>query len=317
VKGIEPGNVFVLRDSLEKDASALLRVFDPDLSLDLPQPYFFAARLVPGDPGLPSYTHLEFPAQEHRDVRDRLPAVLDDLDEPAERVRYVGDRLFDGWVFRLLTPSVDTVDDPYGEPMLLTTDRYEVRDWDRLAAALESQPDVEGDREEGWVRLAEQGDGIARPRVNINLGEDDHVEVFAVTAARAEDGARWFQSLAGDTVRYLERHVQDPLSLWLDDPEPGSKPLPESMRGIPFELPTEFTQQQLHRLYRDWADQPLPLLKGKTPRECLQTESGRQAVIDCLLEYEDCDMAPEGEEAGAARFEFLWRELGLDREEYA
>ena len=44
------------------------------------------------------------------------------------------------------------VDGGSGDPALLVTDRYEVRDWDRLAGALAAQPEVEGSRQHGWER---------------------------------------------------------------------------------------------------------------------------------------------------------------------
>ncbi len=214
-------HLFVLRDTLAEEDAPRLPVFDPDFSPDLPIPYFYAARVAPGDPGVASHSHFEFSPEAHPGLRKRLLAVLEDHEDPQERRAVLSDVVLDEWLFGLLSPLPQRVAHPSGEAMMLTTDLYEVRDWERLAAALESQPDVDGDREQGWVRLIEDQYGIGRPLVNINLGKKDHVELFARTATLADDGKRWFQALAGDAVGYLSRRVKDPQSLFLDPLKPG------------------------------------------------------------------------------------------------
>ena len=50
-----------------------------------------------------------------------------------------------------------------GDRIALTTDYYQVTDWEELARILDSQDDVGGDRGEGWNRFVELKDGRAVP----------------------------------------------------------------------------------------------------------------------------------------------------------
>ena len=46
--------------------------------------------------------------------------------------------------------------------------------------------------------------------------------------------------------------------------------LPRCLCKIP-EVITEFIEKSIHPLYADWADEPLPVLVGRTPRKTIQT----------------------------------------------
>ena len=65
------------------------------------------------------------------------------------------------WLAQYFAPTpIPTVMDAYtGEPVLLITDHYRVRDWPALQVSLSAQQDVEGDRESGWNRLVDCKDG--------------------------------------------------------------------------------------------------------------------------------------------------------------
>ncbi len=75
------------------------------------------------------------------------------LDEP----RKMGLMIMLEWLQQWLVPApMPTLIDHYsGEPMKMITDQYRVNDELALAQALASQPDLEGDRQQGWSRLME------------------------------------------------------------------------------------------------------------------------------------------------------------------
>ncbi len=200
-------------------------------------------------------------------------------------------------------PLPELVDAGSGDPVLLVTDHYDVADWDALAAALARQPDVEGDRESGWVRLeAVEGQTFERASLSLNLGKANRLEAFAQTLSRAERGAAWLREVAGSALTYRTREVVDPFAALAHRPpshekKPSDGPLPE----------------EIHRaLYRNWSDEPIPALGGLTPREAIRTRTGRRQVVELLKDYE------EHEARGAlktghepASFRFLWDELGI------
>jgi hypothetical protein len=74
------------------------------------------------------------------------------------------------WLEQYYAPMpMPTIMDAYsGEPMLLITDHYRVKDWDALTQSLSAQRDVHGGRESGWDRLMECKDGLTRATVTIN-----------------------------------------------------------------------------------------------------------------------------------------------------
>jgi hypothetical protein len=81
---------------------------------------------------------------------------------------------------------------------------------------------------------------------------------------------------------------------------------------IPPEVVAEALDQRIRQLYADWADQPLPALDGRTPREAIKTQEGLERVKFLLHTYEHGEMQQAKQQHRAAvSYEFLWRELGI------
>ena len=78
---------------------------------------------------------------------------------------------------------------------------------------------------------------------------------------------------------------------------------------------TEAVQGVYDEIYAHWADEPVPLLGGKTPREALRVPTGRRRVIALIQRYErgERDRATK-EGRKRADLGFLRRQLGLPRE---
>ncbi len=212
-------------------------------------------------------------------------------------------------------PLPTFIDAHSGDPMLLITDHYRVKNWDDLAAALKTQSDIEGDRASGWARLFDCADGQIRQSVSINLGKsEDRIELFYKTQNYADQGRPWFEALAGESVEFAGRVLSDPRSALKNPPtgDPGSTAT--SVPNLPPEVLAEAVETMLHRTYANWSDEPIPALGGKTPRQALATATGRERVRGLLRSYE------AGEKVQAAQqgrreisYAFLWEALGLDR----
>ena len=97
---------------------------------------------------------------------------------------------------------------------MLVTDHYEVLHWGALASRLEAEPDVEGDRREGWTRFVELGNDMRRSLLAINIGKTrNRIEPFARTTRLADEGRTWLERVAGDSIRFLIRDSVDPISM--------------------------------------------------------------------------------------------------------
>lgn len=200
-----------------------------------------------------------------------------------------------------------------GDPLLLVTDHYRVRDAAALAAALAAQPDVSGNAERGWSRGVDTGNGTIRSLVAINPGKaTDRIELFARTQRLADGGRAWFEALASGAVEHLTRELIDPRSPQALAAAAGKRPAAQP--DIDPQQLGEIMSQALHRSYARWTDEPIPVLGGKTPRQAIATPAGLERVKGLLRQYE----AGEADQAGAqgrpeVSFQFLWDALGITR----
>jgi len=247
------------------------------------------------------------------DVRDeRLPEDEFNLE--------VGHLIAEHW-FALITlppPMPQFMDASTGEPLMLTTDHFRIVDREALFEKLADCSELQAQDEGHWAWVEEESDGQLRARLSLSIEplSSDHIELFCRTARLADQGRAWFEDLAGDSVEHLKREVSDPLDAMDDDG--GDMPpvdFAEELPDIPPEQMTRMVQDVMNSAYADWADEPLPLLDDRTPREAIATSRGLEQVRGLLRSYEEAeaDMATEQGRAPAS-FQFLWDDLGIDRD---
>jgi hypothetical protein len=221
--------------------------------------------------------------------------------------------IIDAWLWMLTQPPPTLVDQGTGEPALLVTDHYEILDHEGLAAALEAEPDVASNGALGWALLEDPNADFSRTRLALNLCPEkgDRLENFARSQGYADRGREWFERIAGATVRHLIRDSVDPLAAMQQGLASETAP----SQAPPIELPKGFLQEFMEKnLYKNWADEPIPMLGHKTPRQCLRSKAGRQRVIDLLESYERLEKTA-AREKGCPPIDhtFLWQSLGLER----
>lgn len=335
-----PGTGFRVRDLFHPDEPPV-DVRERSASQTIVQWQVLGLRLVPwkGDWLVAGSV---YPLVRDADFPKFLRALREELDREAggdlERERaFLSAALPREWLRQVLEPREmpEPVDAATGEPILLVTDHYRVPSWERLEAALAGRPDVEGDRTDGWTRFEEVDDTMRRSLLALNPGPGDRLEAFARTRSRADEGRGWLEEVAGDAIEHRTREITDPLSA-LDGPDSGpprSAGAPQGSRdpraagspgtggsgrgGAPIPVPTEVMQQILESHYKDWAEDHIPALDGRTPREAVRTAEGREAVIGLLKLYEEGEARTarnEGREP--ASLQFLWDAVGLDRDDH-
>jgi hypothetical protein len=230
-----------------------------------------------------------------------------------------GLRIIEGWLTQFLRPGPlpSFVHAASGEPLLFTTDHYEVLDWHALAAALAAQADVQGSREAGWDRLIDSDDGLTRSRATATPQPGGkRVSLLYKTATLAEQGRPWFEALAGTSVKYLLREVSDPKGML------STAGAAAARRGPAMQLAEGLDPQDLaHALasvvrstYANWTDEPIPALGGRTPRQAMADPTGLERVKGLLRSYEDGEAQMAAQQGRSPiSYQFLWDALGVAR----
>ena len=261
-----------------------------------------------------------FSAWSGRAVLDRLRARMIEAGEPDEDdALEVGMQIMDGWLEQYLVPAPlpEIIHAASGEPLLFHADHYDVLDWDALGAALAAQADVDGDREAGWNRSIDGADGLTRSQARIEPATGgSRVSVTYPTAGLAEQGRVWFDALAGDTVKFRLRELSDPKGM-LSKGHSAKQPRAQSAAlppGLDPEAMAAVMETFIHRNYAKWADEPIPVLGGQTPRQAIKSPAGLERVKGLLRSYQDGE-AQQAAQQGRREisYQFLWDGLGLTR----
>lgn len=140
-----------------------------------------------------------------------------------------------------------------------------------------------------WHRDSDDGAGMVRSLAAINPGKTpERIEIFFRTRRLADEGRAWFEALAGSAVQHLAREVTDPRS---PAALAGATGRANAAPALDPETIAAVMEQFLHSQYANWADEPIPILGGKTPRLAIKTQAGLERVKGLLREFEDGEAA--------------------------
>ena len=311
----EPGEGLWLVSTLA-DEPTRFWVRERSASQSLREGDIFAARVLPCEPSVLTGAVYAFKRPQYVALRGR---ILEGRRGSGGLLHsdWVSTTVIEAWLSVLVGPPPVLTDASTGDAILLTVVHYRVKDWPRLAKALDVELDVERDDEDHWVRLQPEkdGDGARRSLCSISKTADDRIELFARTNDAADAAEHWFSELLGDAVERIARESTDPRHAWKgrhtrmrNAPDIGEDPL----NDIPPETKTAILEQFYRQTYANWTDEPIPALKNKTPRQAIRSKAGRREVVELLRSYE----FGEREQAETQRrdpidFSFLWEELGL------
>jgi len=316
-----PDEGFWLMNTLENDPERFW-VQEGAASHSIDAGHTFAARVVALEPKILSGAIYAFERPHHATLRQ---AILDGPDNGSGSPDplWISTCVIDAWLATLVAPPPEITDASTGETILLTTAHYRIKDGARLEQVLADEAHVEHNGDNEWARLEpseSEGEGDSeegRKRIVATLTKtsDDRLELFTRTEAAATDNAAWLDKIAGDALEALEREVVDPREHRGD----AKKAAPaEDAKDAPEPAPEERTSLLdafYRKTYADWADEPIPTLGDKTPREAVGTAEGKRAVLELLTTYQlaERDQAKE-QEREACDLGFLWESVGLKPE---
>jgi hypothetical protein len=241
--------------------------------------------------------------------------LKDFKNHPEEASAFIGLALQRKWLEQYVLPmTMPTMMEAYsGEPILLITDHYRVEDWEKLVKILDRQKDVEGDRTSGWARFIDCEDGERRSLAAINIEPaPNRISIFYKTRNYADQGRVWFDALTGGAVKFLMQEISDLQGATAGKSPANRKPREIVQEDLPPELITEAITKALHRAYANWADEPIPALNGKSPKQAMKTPAGSERVKGLIRSYEANEREQAAQQNRApASFNFLWQAIGV------
>lgn len=195
-----------------------------------------------------------------------------------------------------------------GEKFLWHTASFSVADPAATRRTLRQREDIDYDEQADelvWNKPAGPNNRVIGETVTLGRIEfvGDELVVTVNSAERFKAARKWLEKLPGvvfenvRTRRWDEEEKDRPLDERISPPAPVEL-TPEMAAGI---------QEKLNEHYMAWLDEPLPILKGKTPRQASRTEAGRQQVLTLIRTMPD----PMGSSPIRAPREAMLRELGL------
>jgi len=91
--------------------------------------------------------------------------------------------------------------------------------------------------------------------VSINLGKgDNRLALFYRTQSYADDSRPWFETLAGQAVRFITREIADPKGALMHPSGPTQAVKPPD---VPPAALAQMIEQVIRRSYAHWADEPI------------------------------------------------------------
>ena len=204
-----------------------------------------------------------------------------------------------------------------GEDLLLTVDLFAFEptlrgEVEKCLAALEGvEPPERGAPDQSYVFMRPgnvmhgAGENTVVGRAEVSGGK---LRLETNSVARADSLRERIEIVCADLIRHRAREHSDPTFQLRQEGESTDR------GGPPVDIPPADAKRLIREFkdkhYADWADQPMPALQGRTPRQAVQTKTGRDQV-DLLLK--DCEnheaRMPEEQQFDFSR---LRSELGLD-----
>jgi len=199
-----------------------------------------------------------------------------------------------------------TLQNTDGDTLEFHTASFRVADEQTARKALLGRDDIEyfdDDDRFDWIAVR-PGPGSHDQQIwlgNICFVVDELV-LEVDSKQRLETAREWLERIEG--VAFEGVTVKDPLDTVNLPPDETINP-PE-----PVELPDEViagVQDRINGQYMAWIDEPLPILKGKTPRQLARTADGKQHIAAMIRAIPD----PVGKAPITVPREQMFRELGL------
>lgn len=312
---VQQGECMTLRDVILPERKPVL-VLEKSGSQHVNRYDLIAARILPVDDHFVlSGAMYPFPRHRSWDLLEELKNELESVEPDSIFAKEITSVIIPYHWLQLFVSAFEipqVIDHVTGESLLFVTDHYRVQDWDALDQVLSTEADIEGSRKEGWSRFFEGEDGLTRRNLSIDVDKrPDRIKVSYRTQKYADEGRSWFEEVAGIAVAFVSREISDPKGM-LANLQPNEAKETTTPEPLPPEIQTEIIEKRIRQLYIGWADEPLPVLDDRTPREAIQTPEGLEQVKFLLHTYEHGEtQQARTQHRTPVSYDFLWQSLGI------
>ena len=215
------------------------------------------------------------------------------------------------WLSLVAFPEPPEIVTSDGDPLVFCRSVFHTDEPEAVDALVRSQPQIRvgEDGMLGWT----EGEGAEEHEVGTWSIDGRRVTFETTSKERAARARAWLEAIAGSRVRYratgletIEQTFNELRRRRPEDPVPFTRQEPAAEEdGAVREL--------YDRHYHDWLDRPVQALANRTPRAAARSRLWRGKVVELLKGMEN--MSARGALAGrpAYDFQWMWRELGLER----
>lgn len=220
-----------------------------------------------------------------------------------------------------------------GDPIEFAEVRYPLTSGGRkdVIARLDAEPCLRrtGARPTTWDwvgQVSEHPSGVKSAGKGIALDSHPDGDAGLTVLASVTLSGKQLE-LSGNSRRRIERaraFIEPLIAGLIGEPEVAIKSVEDVMaekrdvpspprRAVSKRVEREVTQRFLDTHYRNWLDDKIPALDGKSPREAARDFEGREQLVALLKELENRE-ARRGIDTGASYdARWLWRELGIEQ----
>lgn len=322
------GTLFLKELTIPGRKKKIIEVYDKNASMTVPKKAKFGCRIIPWN-GQNILTGTIYPFSDELaklylkgfpDLEKNLAKI-----EPMWRNVAHSHYLISAWAFELMESlssrdpeKITLIDQKTEDPILFTTDLYDIKDIKALTNFIESEEHMDTNGNNGWVWLTPPyEDGLSRSRGELTLTKKNRMKVVSNTVQKADDIKAELESALGNAIVYLTRQLEDVSSekfLKENISRQEKDTVDEDMLASP-EF-AEAIQNHIQSLYHNWADDPLPAFDNKTPRQMLKKKGGEKKVREMIEIYElQARRQHVEQKLPLASYDFLYEQLGIEREE--
>ena len=129
-----------------------------------------------------------------------------------------------------------------------------------------------------------------------------------------------------ERANFIENFVQTHLASFVERPTrlkhdlkkrtEGINSLKKGSSGLSQDQEKAIKDKFYDQHYKGWIDSPLPILKGKTPRQAIKIKTERQKVIDLLKDLINSEFRTAKKDGRTTPYNFDWlfAELGVEKD---